>query len=342
MRFTKYLLFVILIISCEKLFIEKDPANDPESNFEILWDTFDRHYALFVIKNIDWDSLYNVYRPQVSQNTTPQQLYNILFNMMLELEDSHVDIYPDFDAPSGYDQLEGYPENSPENADNYLSNIQRTDKFLYGNITGSELGYIRIFDFEGDVNPFNPDEENEDFKRIDEILIELQDKEGLVIDVRSNEGGNDFNSMVVAGRFANERQVFEYINWRNGEEYDNVISKERYIEPKGEIIYTKPIAVLINRGTHSAAEGFIDMMKLFPQVTLIGGNTGGGFGGGSFFELPNGWTYRLTTSYSLDAEGNYFGSIGISPDIEVTISEADAANEIDTILEEAITQLNNP
>ena len=55
MRFTKYLLFIILTINCEKLFIGKDPANDPESNFEILWNTFDRHYALFVIKNIDWD-----------------------------------------------------------------------------------------------------------------------------------------------------------------------------------------------------------------------------------------------------------------------------------------------
>ena len=105
--------------------------------------------------------------------------------------------------------------------------------------------------------------------------------------------------------------------WRNGENHNDFISKERYIEPKGQMIFTKPIAVLTNRETYSAAEGFVEMMMLFPQIVLIGGNTGGGSGGTAYYELPNGLTYRITNS------------------------DSDISNGIDRILEETIEYLNN-
>ncbi len=340
MRLIKYILLILIVSGCEKIFIEKDPGNTPESNFDLFWNTFDRHYALFSIKKIDWDSLYMVYRPQVNQNTTPQQLLNLLFNMTLEFEDSHVCIYPDFGGAYSFDRQQGYPENSYEHAASYLSNVKTLYPFYYGDIRNAQLGYIRIIDFEGDVNFFNP-YENGTFEKIDDILYDFRDKEGLVIDVRSNHGGADFMGKIVASRFADRKQIFSYIYWRNGEEHDDFISKERYIEPKGAFIYTKPVALLMNRATYSAAEAFIDMMKLFPQVILMGGNTGGGTGGGSYFELPNGWAYRVTTSYSTDAGGYCYEGVGIIPDVEVTISEEDAANGIDTILEEAISQLSD-
>ncbi|MGD2033450.1 MAG: S41 family peptidase [Bacteroidales bacterium] len=335
----KYIFIILILSACERIFIEKDPGNTPGSNFDIFWNTFDRHYALFSIKKINWDSLYTVYRPQVSQNSTPGQLLEVLFNMTLELEDSHVCIYPDFGGAYSFDRREGYPENSYEHAANYLSDTKTLNTFFYGDINFTDLGYIRITDFEGDVNYFNP-YENDAFEKIDEVLSDFRDKGGVVIDVRSNHGGSDFMSKIVAARFADRKQVFSYMYWRNGEEHDDFISTERYIEPKGEFIFTKPVAILMNRDTYSAAEGFIDMMKLLPRVTLFGGSTGGGTGGGSYFELPNGWTYRVTTSYSTDAGGYCYEGVGITPDIEVTISEEDKANGIDTILEEAVRYLS--
>ena len=35
--------------------------SEPEKNFEHLWKTYDRNYALFGAKHIDWDALYKVY-----------------------------------------------------------------------------------------------------------------------------------------------------------------------------------------------------------------------------------------------------------------------------------------
>ncbi|KPK79468.1 MAG: hypothetical protein AMS25_12500, partial [Gemmatimonas sp. SM23_52] len=45
-------------------------ASDPEYNFEVLWETFDRNYGIFGPKRVDWDALYRVYRPLVTRETT--------------------------------------------------------------------------------------------------------------------------------------------------------------------------------------------------------------------------------------------------------------------------------
>ena len=38
---------------------------DPVVNFEHVWKTLDRNYGQFLVKHVDWDALYRVYRPQV-------------------------------------------------------------------------------------------------------------------------------------------------------------------------------------------------------------------------------------------------------------------------------------
>ena len=66
----RYIVFVVLglscsLYSCEKLFIKPDKENTPINNFELLWKDFDENYSFFEYKKINWDSLYNVYRPLV-------------------------------------------------------------------------------------------------------------------------------------------------------------------------------------------------------------------------------------------------------------------------------------
>ena len=266
--------------------------------------------------------------------------------MLFELRDGHADIYPDFNVPSSlYDKSLGYPENSPENAIDYLTNVEKTMSddngqyiFQYGDIKNAALGYIRIYTFEGSVSPLDL-YTNDDFERIDEILTLFKDKKGLVIDIRSNTGGNDFLAKVIAARFTDKKVLWGYINWRNGENYSDILTKERYFESNG-VYYNKAVAVLINRNTYSAAEGFACMMQVLPQAKLFGGNTGGGSGGGAFFELPNGWSFRVTTNYGSDANGICYENIGIAPDFSITISDEDITNKNDRILEEAIKYLN--
>ena len=75
MRAAKWFLLMVAIGlssgACGRLLMDPDPVDDPVTNFEILWGEFDRHYSFFGLKGIDWDELYDEFRPQVTSSITP-------------------------------------------------------------------------------------------------------------------------------------------------------------------------------------------------------------------------------------------------------------------------------
>src|SRR5688572_25229644 len=106
----KTLLFILLIVlgtGCEDLFLGQEPVNDPITNFEIFWESFDRQYSFFELKNIDWDSLHAVFRAKINPQTRPDQLFKILSELTLLLEDGHVSIFSRY-GTSYYDFTRGY------------------------------------------------------------------------------------------------------------------------------------------------------------------------------------------------------------------------------------------
>ena len=64
-NYSYILLLVLSVCSCEELFFEEEPINDPIGNFESLWQTFHEKYAVFEQRGVDWQSLYEEYRSQV-------------------------------------------------------------------------------------------------------------------------------------------------------------------------------------------------------------------------------------------------------------------------------------
>jgi C-terminal processing protease CtpA/Prc len=77
-------------------------------------------------------------------------------------------------------------------------------------------------------------------------------------------------------------------------------------------------------------------MQSMPHVTIVGDTTGGGVGSPIFRELPNGWTYRLSTMIEADAQGRIIEGSGIIPDVPLRTSVTDSTNGIDRILEKGI------
>ena len=63
------LLFISLLSSCEQVFFEQEPANNPEALFEELWNTFNTDYAPFEERNVNWQEQYDTFRPLVNSNT---------------------------------------------------------------------------------------------------------------------------------------------------------------------------------------------------------------------------------------------------------------------------------
>src|SRR6478609_6584247 len=65
---------------------------DPEKNFEVLWKTFRNRYPFFELRNVDWNKQYDTYRPQITSETSDEELFDVLRRMLEPLDDGHVEL----------------------------------------------------------------------------------------------------------------------------------------------------------------------------------------------------------------------------------------------------------
>ncbi len=346
MKIVKSAIYIFLPLlffyGCEKMFLEPDPQNTPEQNFQIFWNDFDRYYAQFSIRHLDWDSVYAKYRPQVSSFTTEQQLFNVISNIVSGINDMHVnlytpigDVYRKSVIPSSYSSMRLI------NACKYIQCGSPQNSLIeYRTCQNSSIGYLIIPTFSGGGDGLSLTDPR--YLVIDEILSKWKDKKGIIIDLRWNTGGNGTNAEMVAGRFADKSRVYAQYREKIGPGKQDFSSwKNSSIDPKGDYQFLKPVVVLTSRATASSAEMFIMAMRVLPHVTIVGDTTGGGVGNPVYRELPNGWTYRLSTRYYADAQRRIVEGVGIFPDVPVLTTAADSSSGIDRILEKGIEIITN-
>jgi len=325
-NFLKVLGLSLIFMSCEDPFFEDDPVNDPVSNFEILWQRMDERYSFFDYKNVDWDSVYQVYRPQISDGMAAQDLFDVLEAMLNTLRDGHVNLRSDFDI-SFYD----YYNNAPRNfyfhdvEKNYLGETLRITGHMWNGIIDS-VGYIHYPSFQMAI------EENE----LDFLVERFRGLKGLIIDIRDNEGGDPAYGFRLARRIAQQRTHIYTTIYKNGpERQDFTEPSEAFLDINDEMKFNLPVVVLTNRVTYSAGTFFTAMMMALPEVTVIGDTTGGGGGVPLGWELPNGWHFNYSNSITWMPNG-FIIEDGIPPDIQVDLTDADRLAGRDTILEAAL------
>jgi len=342
MKNIAFIILLILFTGCEKLYFKADPANTPDSNFEIFWKDFDMYYSQFEIRNFNWDSVYTLIKPQTPY-ITDKQLFILLSDVVVTLNDMHVTLNSPYGSANWVGWGHGaYPSSKLINACKYLdcSSFTNTDIFEYGEVKDYNMGYIIIHTFSGAING-GTDLYDDRYYFIDNILEEFKNKDAIIIDVRLNTGGNSMNGETVASRFADKKRLANRNRSKNGPGKSDFSNwKNYYIEPKGPNQFTKPVVVLTSRLTSSAAEAYITYMQVLPNVTIVGDTTGGGTGSPVFRELPNGWAYRLSTAYAETADNKLVDSKGIVADTTVQTSVADSIAGVDRILETALEILN--
>lgn len=310
---------------------EQTFSNDAEGNFDALWTILDEHYTFFEYKNVDWDAVGKQYRAKITKGINSGELFNLCSDMLKELKDGHTNLINASDV-SRYWIWEKYPINYDERLidEHYLNfEYKRTSGIKY-QILSSNIGYMYYGDFSNGIGEGN----------LDAILAYLASSDGLIIDVRSNGGGFLTNVEKLVGRFINEKMTVGSISHKTGPAHDAFSKPYNYeFSPaKSRQHYNKPIVVLCNRGSFSATNNFVSIMKQLPNVTIIGDTTGGGCGLPFTSELPNGWSVRFSAAVIRDAEGN-ITEFGVAPDIKVDMTEADRLSGHDTILDTAISHL---
>lgn len=155
------------------------------------------------------------------------------------------------------------------------------------------------------------------------------------MDVRSNGGGMLTAAEKAASLFVNETVTGAYICHKTGTGHDDFSAPQPIrIEPFEGFRRQKPMAILTNRRTYSAANSFVMFLKGLPNVTVVGDFTGGGAGMPFSAELPNGRSVRFSACpmFTRNMEQT---ELGIAPDVKVDISSADYARGVDTIIETA-------
>jgi len=78
-----------LIFGCTKLLVGEDPKNTAVDTFETFWHGVDATWPEFESKHANWDSVYSLYRPQVTASTQNADLQRIFQAMLPVLRDGH-------------------------------------------------------------------------------------------------------------------------------------------------------------------------------------------------------------------------------------------------------------
>ena len=327
------ILFAVLVLALAGCHDEPQWPNDAYGNFDALWTIMDEHYAFFDYKEVDWNTVREQYRSKITPGMTSKELFDLCSDMLKELRDGHTNLIAAHDV-SRYWIWEQYPVNYDERLvdEHYLHfNYRRTSGIKYA-LLENNFGYIYYASFASNIGDSN----------LDQVLNELSTADGLVIDVRSNGGGLLTNVQTLVERFLDRKTLVGYIQHKTGPGHHDMSDPyPYYFEPaRNRIHYLKPVVVLANRGSFSATNNFVAIMKQLPQVTIVGDTTGGGSGLPFTSELPNGWNIRFSSCPISDAQGQ-LTEHGVAPHIKVDLDAADVASGKDTMLETAFSVMLN-
>ena len=321
------LLTVLALLPLSACHEQVEWKDDPYGNFDALWTILDEHYCFFAYKDVDWQEVKTRYRAKVHNGITSRELFDLCSEMLEELQDGHTNLISSFDV-SRYWIWEQYPVNYDERLidEHYLNfNYRQASGIKYA-ILANNFAYMYYGDFTSGIGDGN----------LDVVLNTLAPSDGMVIDVRSNGGGYLTNVETLIGRFIDERIYAGSIQHKNGTGHNEFSEPyDYYFDPAhGRVHYNKPIVVLANRGSFSATNNFVSIMKSLPNVTVVGDVTGGGCGLPFTSELPNGWSVRFSAAPITGPDGR-LTEFGVEPDVKVDMTETDIAQGKDTILEKA-------
>lgn len=339
-KLINYLILACLafsLFSCQEAILGENQKNDPINNFELLWTELDEHYSLFGVRNHNWDSIYNEFRPRITAEMSDDSLWSEMTSMLEYLDDTHTSIYDPWNKiefVSGStlndeaEELFSLELIQSKYVENY-TNLGDETEFAHAKIKGKNIGYMYL-NVMGVAEP----------EFIDDVLEAIRDQDALILDIRNNSGGSDVFAARVASAFADKEELIYTVQAKTGPAHDDFEEKRPFNSMIIGDSYLKPVIVLTDRYTVSAAEIFLLHMNSFDHVTQIGDSTSGDFsdvGSGKF--LPNGWFYQYSIMKFLLPDGTSLDGVGHLPDVYVKNTLEDLENQTDKVMEKAFEYL---
>lgn len=183
------------------------------------------------------------------------------------------------------------------------------------------IAYIRISSFGATTG--------QDVEDALSTLLE-QNPHGIILDLRYNGGGYVTSAVEVISQFVGSGVALY-------EEYGDGTRQATNINPGGLATGDIPLVVLINEGSASASEITAGAIQDYGRGVLIGVTSYGKGSVQQWIPLDNEQgAVRITIAHWLTPNGHMINAIGLTPDIEVEITDADIQSETDSQLNRAI------
>jgi C-terminal processing protease CtpA/Prc len=323
---------IVLLLSACQFFLGPDPDTSPPEVLKSLWNDFNNIHANLDIRmsnNHKYNSWYDVYYNntegyalKVFPDISEDSLFNVCAEMLRELNDPHVALYAPGKFSGSYPPDSYYPGNYFNiNLVRVMLNETGYDgyaNFVYGRFSlYNDIGYIYISTFMGDKG-------DEWGKSIDTIISSLADTKVLILDVRNNRGGDVYTMEYIAARFASLPKDYLKARVKTGPGLNDLSSPIIYTVKSiskasgNQYGYTKPIVLVTNKSSVSAAEWFTLALRTQSNVTHVGKPTCGALSSRNDRFMINGWAYSISPERVTDMNDKIYEGIGISPEIEIT------------------------
>lgn len=189
-------------------------------------------------------------------------------------------------------------------------------------LSDGKTGMIRITEFNATTSSqFN--------EAVDALLA--SGAERLVYDLRGNPGGQLDSVLSVLDRLLPKDSLLIRITDAQGNEETHSATDDQALD--------LPMAILINSSTASAAELFTSCLRDYEMVTVVGEKSYGKGCMQYLYSLPNGGAVTITTRMYSPPYGDNYDGVGITPDVEASLSEEAAKINLWKLTEENDDQL---
>ena len=171
-------------------------------------------------------------------------------------------------------------------------------------VLNNDIGYIAISDFEGEC----ASEFETKYKQ-----LEKQGIKKLIIDIRNNGGGIVDEALKIANMLVDKDSTLLITKDKS--------DKEEVTKATEKPIINIPTVVLVNEYSASASDILAGALKDNGKATLVGTKT---YGKGiiqELHQLSDGSGLKITVSEYYTPNHNAIHKIGITPDVEVDLSE---------------------
>lgn len=127
------------------------------------------------------------------------------------------------------------------------------------------------------------------------------------------------------------KPIYELDENKYSEYYFGLLNGKKLAKPN--LYYNKPIYILANEKTFSAASIFVSAFKGLPNIKIVGVTTDGSSGNSEWIDLPNSKLFgKISTMVSFQKNGKILDGYGTEPDIKIE-------RDINQVLWQSDTQL---